>query len=280
MYSSLINGTLALLHCVEVPGGEARVLFLAGTVMCAGRWQWPLYLAAVALVLVPVAFVVVQRHTLRSVLAPRARPGVGSGGVGGAEDVEARRRKVGLATRGRGSSVGGRTIRRGPSATALAISADLQDPYRFSVYWWESALLLYRLALSAVYTFMPSPVLARSLVLAAITVVALCAQVAYKPFRLRSVNLLQTLLLTLLATVAIVMVPRALFVSVAAHATTDPEVQRVADGIADVTLSVAVFLPLGLALLLAIRAAAAFAAAACCYYQPWMDAHVFGRRRG
>ena len=202
-YAVITSTVVTVLHCVTVPGAPPGTLwlFVDGSVRCDGSgWQRPVVIAAV--LALPLAL-----PLLSSWARPRA-----------AADGTCRTGACNGVSVADGSSLydsdddAGRTSPRYARPSPSRVGQDvrwgvhraLSASYVPGMHWWEAVLLVHRLALATVYTFLSSA-LPDVAVVACVTcnAVALAAHVTWPAFRDGASRHLQTALLTCLVLVAV-----------------------------------------------------------------------------
>ena len=146
VYSTLTIAVVQLLRCVRVPGADPtlRFLFIQGSVLCQGSVQLAFYGCLVILVVLPFSLPALASWACR--------------GNSGRERSLVRDLRSG--------------VRRA-----------LSSAYRDGGGWWESVLMLHRLALAMVYTFASAVPGVQALVMTVVCVTALTAHLVVRPMR-------------------------------------------------------------------------------------------------
>ena len=165
-YAVFLSSVVMLLHCVTVPGHPNSVLFLfiEGDVKCAfGGWQAGYVVALVLLIALPLCL------------------------IGAAV--------WGMQATGATASV--------MDDLHMGLRRAVVGAYRVDCYWWESSLMLQRLALSLLYTFASSVPLVQVSLTVIFCAAFLVVHVFARPMRYPLAQLLQTVLLACLLIAAV-----------------------------------------------------------------------------
>jgi hypothetical protein len=159
-FSSVSGAVFTLLHCVQVPGESAAVLFEAGSVRC-GTWQHPLY--AFAGVFVFFACTPLCIAGMR--LLPKGR----------------------FTSRLQNWSS---NLHWPTNLISRAVRVTLVTPFKAEMWAWPALMALQRLMMVAAHSLSTNRVIC-AMAMLLITALALCSQFLYMPHKNRDVNILQ-----------------------------------------------------------------------------------------
>lgn len=176
VYSSLLVTTVAMLHCVHVPGQplDTTSLFIQGSRTCdfAG-WQFGYVVSALLLACIPLVIPWAATWAVRYRASLRQSLGISNTPLSWKDD-----------------------------ACAGVLSA-LVAPYDSSMPWWESIMMLHRLGLAFLFTFASSSPAIQSLLATMLCVCFFGVHLYRQPFRRSESQGLQTVLLFCLSIVTV-----------------------------------------------------------------------------
>jgi hypothetical protein len=210
----VLKNVFALLHCVPVAGNaDATVpaaaagptyLFAAAEVECYQPWQTGLFVVMGLLIALPIALLLWTWRAHSRLTAAAADSGGGGGGRSssrvGASSAPLLMQSVQSLEP---SSVAPARAGAGCMGAALEV---LCSPYRAEASYWSSVLLLQRLALIAVNTFLVVPNTRQISLLVVLTGFVL-VHVYRQPFRRAASNFYATLCATLLVVIGVLNLP-------------------------------------------------------------------------
>lgn len=228
-YSIVIAHILVLLHCVPVHGDMAAALYIfrAAYTSCYQPWQYALIIAVIGLLAAPLmlAYAMYQHHqrrqSQRQVHAAitgdhadkqrwsHSSSPSSSSAVAAVQDVQLHE-----------LSQSPSALTTSPILSSLHLSVTWYDvlcsPYNSRYYYWECVLLLYRMVVVLIGTFVLDAITCL-LLLSCVNLLALIGHAFLQPFLSSRVQAFQLLCIALLSIIAALSVPQA---TLATNATT------------------------------------------------------------